>query len=149
MPSILNGDQTTEQRVRDLYNANYTEGRVYPTLAAGTTVASANVDWVLGTVTELIPANTVTTAYHVSLVSVESCDENAVFELALYYGAANTLMSTVRFAVNGGFFGNQLYLVPSVKVPANSKLSGALASSNGTAAVGTITMSVVYRELRG
>jgi hypothetical protein len=112
-------------------------------------VASANADWTLGTITEVVPANTITTTYHVSLVSVESCDENAVFELALYHGAANTLMSTIRFAVNGGFFGNQLYLVPSVKVPANSKLSAALASSNGTAAVGTITMSVVYRLLGG
>ena len=149
MTSVLNGNQTTEERVRDLYNANYTQGRVYPTLAAGVTIASANADWTLGTVTEVIPVNTVTSAYHVSLVSIESCDEDAVFELALYYGASNTLMSTVRFAVSGGFFGNQLYLVPSVKVPANSKLSMALASSNGTAAVGTITVSVVYRLLSG
>ena len=149
MTSILDGNQTVEERVRDLYNANYTQGRVYPTLAAGVTVASANADWTLGTITEVIPANTINSAYHVSLVSIESCDENAVFELALYYGAANTLMSTVRFAVNGGFFGNQLYLVPSVKIPTKAKLSAALASSNGTAAVGTITISVVYRLLTG
>lgn len=147
MTSVLNGNQTTEERVRDLYNSEYTQGRVYPTLAAGVTVASANTDWTLGTVTEVIPAATVTTAYHVSLVSIESCDENAVFELALYHGAANTLMSTVRFAVAGGFFGNQLYEVPSVKIPANDRLAMALASSNGTAAVGTITVSVIYREL--
>ena len=34
--------------VQSLYNANYTEGRVYPTLAAGASIVSANTDWVLG-----------------------------------------------------------------------------------------------------
>ena len=149
MTSVLNGNQTTEERVRDLHNANYNRGRVYPTLAAGVSVASANADWTLGTVTEVVPANTITTAYHVSLVSIEACDENAVYELAVYYGASDTLMCTIRFAVSGGFFGNQLYLLPSVKIPANSRLRMALASSNGAGAVGTIAVSVVYRLLSG
>ena len=146
MPAILNGVQVTEDQILSLYNAQYTQGLVYPTLTAGVTVVSAAANWTLGTVTQIIPAATVVAPYHVSLVSIESCDKDGVFELTLYYGATDIKMSTIRFAVEGGYFGNQLYEVPSVKIPANNdKLSAALACSTGGAGAATITISVVYR----
>ena len=133
--------------VQSLYNANYTEGRVYPTLAAGASVVSANTDWVLGALATVVPASTITSDYHVSSVVIETCDQNAVFELVLYSGAGDSLFSTVRFAVSGGFFGNSVYLVPSVKIAADDRVRAALASSDGTANIATITMSLVYRLL--
>ena len=135
------GDKVTELLAH--INA---EGQVYPTLAAGATIVSSNTDWVLGAVTEVVPINTITTIFHVHDVSIESCDRDAVFELVLYYGAGDTEFSRKRFAISGGFFGNVQIPMTGVKVPANSRVRAALASSNGTALVATITMSITYAE---
>jgi len=145
MATIINGQQVETTYLTALYNANYTQGRCYPTLGDGVTIVSANTDWVLGTVTEVVPIDTIATPFHISAIVIESCDVDAVFELALYYGVSNTLMSTVRFSVEGGFFGNQVLLAPSVKIEQAANVSMALASSNGTAAVATISASIVYR----
>jgi hypothetical protein len=133
--------------VQSLYNANYTQGRVYPTLAAGATIVSANADWTLGALATIIPASTVAVPFHISSVVVETCNQNAIFELAIYQGAGDTLVSTIRFAVTGGFFGNTVYLIPSVKLAANVRIRAALASSDGAANQATITASLVYRLL--
>jgi hypothetical protein len=133
--------------VQSLYNANYTQGRVYPTLAAGATIVSANADWTLGALATIIPASTVAVPFHISSVVIETCNQNAIFELAIYQGAGDTLVSTIRFAVTGGFFGNTVYLIPSVKLAANVRIRAALASSDGAANQATITASLVYRLL--
>jgi len=136
------------KRVVGLYNANYTQGRVYPTQADGVTVLSPNTDWGLGAFTEVVPPNTITSAYHISSFDIESCDQDGTLELAIYYGAGDTLMTTRRFSINGGFFGNMTYLTPSVKIPANSQIRVKLSYSDGAAVgVATITMSILYRIL--
>jgi hypothetical protein len=140
-------DNSLGDLVQSLYNANYTQGRVYPTLAAGATVISANADWTLGALATVIPASTIAVPFHISSVAIETCNQNAIFELALYEGAGDTLVSTVRFAVTGGFFGNSLYLIPSVKLDADVRIRAALASSDGAANQATITISLVYRLL--
>jgi hypothetical protein len=132
--------------VTHLYDANYTEGRCYPTLAAGATVESAAVNWTLAPAFwPVVPINTIASAYHVSAVVVETCDKNGAFELAIYYSAANTLMSTIRFSYIGGFWGNAVYLVPSVLIPANAQIDAKLAYSLGGGGKATITMSIIYR----
>jgi len=134
--------------VRSLYNANYTEGRCYPTLAAGMPVVSAAVNWTLSAgFASIVPINTIQVPYHVSAVVVETCNKDGAFELAIYHGAGNTLMSTVRFSYLGGFFGNSIYLVPSVLLAANEQIDAKLAYSLGGGGAATITMSVIYRIL--
>lgn len=128
-----------------LYHIN-AQGQVYPTLADGATIISANADWTLGAVAEIVPVNTITTVFHIHAVSVESCDRDAVFELVLYAGAGDTEVARVRFAITGGFFGNVQETVTCVKIAANSRVRAALASSNGAAQIATITVSVVYAE---
>jgi len=136
------------KRIVGLYNANYTQGRCYPTLAAGVTVLSDNTDWGLGAFTTVVPTNAIASAYHLSAVVVETYNQNGVFEMPIYYGAGQTLMSTVRFSYLGGFFGNSIYLAPSVKIPANAKIDVKLAYSDGAAVgVATITVSIIYRIL--
>lgn len=148
MTVIINGDMRLESQVNSLYQANYTRARVYPTLEAGATVVSANANWTLGAFATLIPAATVTSAYHVSAIAIETCDVvTAVFELAIYYSDTDTLMSTVRFSIAGGFWGNSVYLVPSVKIPANARIRMKLASSDGLANPATLTVSAIYRLL--
>jgi len=120
------------------------ERLVYPTLAAGATVVSANTDWTYGVYATVVPASTITSAFHVLAVSIESCDQNATLQLELYKGAADDIIQAIRFNVTGGFFGNQVYVIGSKEVDANARVRARLASSNGTAAIATITMSIVY-----
>jgi len=131
--------------VNNLYKANYTQGRCYPTLAAGKTVVSG-INWTLSAAfAVLVPINTIHVPYHASAVVIETCDTDGVYELAVYYGAGNTLMATIRFSYLGGFFGNSIYLLPSVALAAEAQLDMKLAISGGVA--GTITASVIYRIL--
>ena len=131
--------------INNLYRANYMQGRCYPTLAAGKTVVSG-VSWTLSAAfAVLVPINTIHVPYHVSAIVIETCDVDGVYELAVYHGAANTLMSTIRFSYLGGFFGNSIYLLPSVLLAAEEQLDMKLAI--GGLAAGTITASVIYRVL--
>ena len=133
-------------QVKEILDFHQNERLVYPSLAAGATVVSANANWAYGAYATVIPINTITNAFHVVAVSIESCDRNAVFQLELYKGAADDIITAVRFAVEGGFFGNQLYVLGSEEIEANSLVRARLASSNGLALIATIAISVVYYE---
>jgi hypothetical protein len=133
-------------RVDEIFDSQVSERKVYPTLAAGATLVSANANWVFGAYATVVPANVITSDFHVLGLSIESCDRDAVFEMALYQGAGDDIITSVRFAIQGGFFGNQVYIVGSEHIAANSQVRGRLASSNGLAQIATITMSVIYHE---
>jgi hypothetical protein len=133
-------------RVSEVYDFVQSERRVYPTLAAGATVVSANADWTYGAYATVVPINTIAVDFHVLALSIESCNRDAVFQLELYRGAGDDLVTAVRFAIVGGFFGNQVMVVGSKHVDANARIRARLASSNGAAQIATITMSIVYYE---
>jgi hypothetical protein len=128
----------------DVYENINQQVYVYPTLAAGATVVSANADWTYGAYAEVVPASTITSDFHIRSVQIETCDENAIFQLELYSGAGDTLVSAIRFAVAGGFFGNSVYVIGSAHIAANARIRARLASSNGTAAIATATISISY-----
>ena len=135
--------------VKSLWDANYTPGRCYPTLATGCLITSGAADWALSAAFwPIVPINTIGVPYHISAVVIESVIHDGVYELALYHGAGNTLMSTYRFAQLGGFFGNMAYLVPSLKLLANEQVDAKLAFDGATAhGAQNITISIVYRIL--
>lgn len=122
------------------------ERKVYPTLVAGATIQSAAADWTFGAFTEVVPAGTITNRFHILGISIESCNKNATYQLELYKGAANDIVTAVRFNVMGGFYGNQVYIIGSEQIDANSRIRAKLASSDGFANQGTITISVIYWE---
>lgn len=120
------------------------ESLVYPTLAAGATVVSAAADWTYGAYAVIVPADTITSDYYVHNVSIESCNQDAVFELALYKGVGDDLIATVRFALVGGFWGNSVYVITAETVDANSQIRARMASSDGLANQATATISICY-----
>lgn len=117
---------------------------VYPTLANGIDVVSANADWTYGAYATIVPASTIVSDFHIVGVVIEDCDQDAVFELQLYSGAGDDIVTSIRFAVQGGFFGNQVYAIGSADIVADSRIRARLASSNGLAAVATATISIWY-----
>jgi len=122
------------------------ERQVYPSLAAGATVVSAGANWTYGAYATVVPATTIANDFHILGLSIESCDKNDVFQLELYKGGADDIVAAVRFAVSGGFFGNQVYIIGSEHIEAEAQIRARLACSAGGAGAGTITMSVVYWE---
>lgn len=133
-------------RLDEVYDNLNIERRVYPTLVAGATVVSAAADWTLGAYAEIVPAGTITNNFHILNISIESMNKNGVFQLELYKGAGDDLITTVRFAVVGGFWGNSVYVVGAEEIDANARVRARLASSDGLANQATATISICYYE---
>jgi hypothetical protein len=124
--------------------------QVYPTLANGVDVVSANADWTLGAFVEVVPAATITSAFHIHAVCVEALDRDAVFEIVLYAGAGDDEVARVRWAQTGGFFGNMvLNVITGVQIAADSRIRAKLASSNGAAQIATARISLRYAVYGG
>ena len=132
-------------RILRMYDDTNQPVLVYPTLAAGATVASAATDWGLGALAQVVPATTITSNFLVQLIAVETMSKNGVYELVLYSGADDDEVARIRFSVIGGFFGNTVFRVPGTLVAANSRIRAALACSDGLAGAATATVSIGYR----
>jgi hypothetical protein len=130
-----------------MYDDKYQPISVYPTLAAGATVVSAATDWGLGAFATVVAASAITEDFLVASITVESMSKNGVFELVLYYGAGDTELGRLRFSIVGGFYGNSVFVLPGVLVPANSQVRAKLACSDGLAGAATTTISIGYREV--
>lgn len=118
--------------VETLLDHVHKPSKVYPTLATGVTLNTNAAAWTLGTVTEIIPASTITSDFDIHRVSIESLDDIATYEIVLYYGAGDTECGRVRFSKtsNQDTAGNQPIQTPII--PANSRVRGAVASSTGS-----------------
>jgi hypothetical protein len=127
-----------------MYNDKYLLGSVHPSLAAGVALPSANADWGLGAITEIVAANHIITDYIVHKVVIETMDKAGVFELVLYYGAADTEFARVRFAIID-VGGNATCEISGQLIPANSRIRAQLACSTGLAAVANSTISLAFR----
>jgi hypothetical protein len=139
MPGI--GDTN---RLASLFDHITVEGLVLPSLAAGIPVVSANANWTFGNYAAVVAADVITARYHIHSISVESCTHDGVYQLELYHSAGHVLVSSVRFAVSGGFFGNSLYPVSSALIPPNAQVDARIAYSAGLANVATVGISICY-----
>lgn len=136
-------------RIVGAYIEDHLETLVYPTLAAGASVSTpvaGTANWTLGAYATIVPINTVASEYHIKGITIETCDQSAVFQLELYKGAGDDIIAALRFAVVGGFWGNSVYNVSSEPVAANAQIRARLASSDGFANQATVTLSVRYHE---
>jgi hypothetical protein len=133
-------------RVGVPYEFLISEPLVHPTLAAGATIVSAAANWTLGAYATIVPAATITADFIMQTFTVESCNNDGVFEIEFYHGATDILFAAYRFAVNGGFFGvpSPLPRTSSPVIPANSQIRARLASSDGAANQATLTVSIGY-----
>jgi len=139
MPGI--GDTN---RLASLYDHTTAEGLVLPSLAAGIPVASANANWEYGNYVAIVAAGVILYRYHIHSLSIESADQDGVYQVALYHSAAHVLVSTIRFAIVGGFFGNCYYPMSSAMIPPSAQIDCRVAYNLGLANVGTLGISICY-----
>ncbi len=132
-------------RLRELIEHVHTTQKVYPTLADGVTLTTAAGDWALGTITEIVPINTITAEFDIHEVLVEDVNtQDKTYELVLYYGAGDTECVRVRFASTSNKGGVPAQFAMTPLIPANSRIRGQLAIEDGASK--TIKFSLRYHE---
>jgi len=120
---------------------HHKEQKIFPTLADGVTLTTHANDWVLGTVTQIVPASTIGSDFDIHEVIIE--DVNTVdksYELVLYAGAGDTEIGRVRFsaATNKGGVSNATIQTPLVA--ADARIRAALAIQDGGAKTAVVSL---------
>ena len=123
-----------------LYNHIHSPGLCYPTLADGKTVNGGAGAWQLGTITELIPAGTISVWFDIHFIMVEAASANDVYELVLYANDVTEIgrVRTVKQSTPSGANNVPVQIPPQAP---DTKISLALASKTGG---DNVTVSVFY-----
>ena len=130
-----------EQQLEHIHSAQ----KVYPTLAAGTALTTHATTWVLGTIVEIIPVNTIIKQFDIHEVLVEDVNtQDKTYELVLYYGAGDTECGRTRFAAGSLKGGVPAIAMQTILIPANSRIRGQLAIEDGGSK--TAKVSLRYHE---
>ena len=117
-----------EQQLEHIHSAQ----KVYPTLAAGAALTTHATTWVLGTIVEIIPVNTIINQFDIHEVLVEDVNtQDKTYELVLYYGADDIECCRWRFASTTNKGGIPAQFGMTVLIPANSRIRGQLAIEDG------------------
>ncbi len=132
-------------RLQELIEHIHTTQEVYPTLADGVTLTTAAGDWGLGTITEIIPVNTITEEFDIHEILIEDVNtQDKTYEIILYYGDSDTECARIRFAATSNKGGVPTQLVMTPLIPANSKIRAQLAIEDGGSK--TVKVSLRYHE---
>ncbi len=132
-------------RLRELNEHVHSLQKVYPTLADGVTLTTAAGDWALGTMTEIIPINTITVQFDIHEVLIEDVNtQDKTYELVLYYGAGDTECARVRFAATSNKGGVPAQFAMTPLLPANSRMRAQIAIEDGGGK--TAKISLRYHE---
>lgn len=115
------------------YQHIHRPAKCYPTLANGITINGGASAWQLGSFVEIIPANTITSAYDIHWVCVESVSATDTYELVLYSGSVGNEIEigrvrTARESATAGATDVPIQIPPQ---SANTRISAKLASQSG------------------
>jgi len=139
--SILSGNSIQDD-LQHIYVQLAASQKVYPTLHAGVNVVSSTSAWTLGSGTEIVPVNTITSNFHITGVSLDHISDTAQqYELVLYDATASTEISRIAFDGSGTQTTYNLNC-NTIDIPANHQISAALASSE--AAANNVNVKITY-----
>jgi len=121
-PTVMNYQKGTYYHV-------HAPAKVYPTLDDAVVVTAAAAAWTLGSITEIIPADTITNAFDIHWIVLTDISDVDQYELVLYSGLAESEeeIGRIAFSRNTNFVqeGNLPIQVP-VQL-SNTRISAALA----------------------
>ncbi len=108
------------------------EQKVYPTLADGANLATANGDWELSAFIEIVPINTITSVFDIHEVIIEDVGTaDKTYELVLYAGAGDVEVGRTRFAASATKGGVPNATMQTPIIAANSRIRAKLAIQDG------------------
>ena len=111
----------------------HTPQYIHPTLASGVVLYAASTGTVLGTIGEIIPANTFNFVFDIHEILIEDVNvQDKTYELHLYYGAGDVFCGATRFASTSLKGGVPAVAMQTILIPANSRVRGRLAVDGGT-----------------
>jgi len=148
-PTLNHDEDSVNGNIRAINEHIHTEQRTYPTLADGVGVDSGATNWAEGTITQVIPADTITSDFDIHFLNIEAVGDDGVYQVNVYYGDSNTFAGSIRFNVDGtGAIKPTVGLKHQTPIiPANSKVSLGLAYSKATLnGAQTIMVSLVYHK---
>ena len=121
------------------YRHNHSQQKVYPTLAAGVTLTASAAAWALGTLTQIIPVNYVTTIFDIHFANVASASSADIYEVVLYASVTEIARTRVTRALGQNPVAPTPLITPLL--PANTNINAKVASSGGG---NNIVLSVFY-----
>ena len=118
--------------------------KVYPTLADGVTLTAHNTAWTLGNKTEIVPVNTITSPFDIHFLNIGLASATDTYELVLYKGLAGAEIEIGRVRVIRAAAQSGTAPMPMLTaiLPANTRISGALASASGGG--DTLELALIY-----
>lgn len=127
----LCGKPTNEDYVHVLHDHAHSAQNIYPTGAAPVQLTSGVGAWALGTITEIVPASTITSDFDIHWMDISNPDTNGDYEIELYYGAGDTFAARVAFTRTGVFTGSITKPVTTILIPANSRIRAKMQDGSG------------------
>jgi hypothetical protein len=140
-----NGNSTVFAFGNAGYQHIHQPAKCYPTLADGVTVTGGAGAWTLGDFVEIVPVDTITTAFDIHWINFESASANDIYELVLYSGLGGAEVEIARVRTYKSATMSGANNVP-IQIPvqyANTRISAKLASSSGG---DNVTVSLFYHQ---
>ena len=141
-PADVIGNKQDSHTADSIYALTHTlndhahkEQRVYPRLTNPITLTKAAGAWAaFPTPTEIVPVNGITSDFDIHFVTVSSISTNGSYDLELYrgLGGAEIFIGAVTF-VRSTNKDQAALREQTVVIPANTRISAALSSSNAAA----------------
>lgn len=129
---------------------------LYPDDATGIVVSTGAVaNWTLGSLTQVVPASTITEPFFVTGINVRAASASNTFKVVLYYdSAAGTTytIGTYEFTQGATFFGittnvSTINDLSTEAIPANSYIGAKVASSTSGGGADSVTITISYEIL--
>jgi len=119
----------------------HTKQWVYPELATPVTLPAEGTAWTYGTLTQVVPINTIEADFSVHEIMVSAMSANASFVGRITYGAGDTEWSYFSLTRGGAQIASVIIPIQGIVVPANSAVKMQIADSVGTS---TLAVKIAY-----
>lgn len=131
-------------RAHTQYEHTHSVSHYYPSLASNVTLTAGASSFSLGSITTIVPANTITSDFDIHFIHLTNASAAGNYVIRLYQGStgAETQIGEVRVTQAVGLANLAPLPVMTPLINANTRISGAIATSTSGAA--TIDIALNY-----
>lgn len=138
-------DNTISGKLAEIFEHMHSSSQIYPKLADPVLITKAGGAWAAyGTPTEVVPVDTITVEFDLHWVVVSDISANGFYTATIYKGLAGSEIAIAEIAANRNAVQSQEGSIPiaTAPIPANTRISVALSSSN--AGADTVNVRLMY-----
>jgi hypothetical protein len=144
MPHKISNITGIESKLERIEHHFHDAAKCYPTLAAGKVVTGGVASWALGSFVEIVPVNTISSAFDIHFIVFEAVSATDTYELVLYSGLVGSEVEIARIRTTRESATSGTTDIPCMCYvqPPNTRISAKVASSSGGS--DTVTISIFY-----